>query len=46
MFDQIRRVADELTNGKKKEHDELTDQVIYGMIYEACGDRNGTINLD
>jgi hypothetical protein len=37
-------VANELTEGKK-ESEGIDDEVIYGMIYEACGDRNGAINL-
>ena len=41
-FYDLRRVADELGEGKKEEID---DEVIYGMIYEACGDRKGVINL-
>jgi len=36
-------VADELSEGKK-ESEEISDDVIKGMIYEACGDRNGVIN--
>jgi centrin-1 len=43
-FYDLRRVADELSEGKK-ESDEISDEVIFGMIYEACGDRKGTINL-
>ena len=43
-FYDLRRVADELTEGKK-ESEEIPDEVIFGMIYEACGDRKGTINL-
>ena len=43
-FKDLRRVADELSEGKK-ESDDISDEVIYGMIYEACGDRNGKINL-
>ena len=40
----LRRVADELSEGKK-DAEEISDEVIYGMIYEATGDRNGTVNL-
>ena len=40
----MRRVADELTEGKQ-ESDEISNDVVYGMIYEACGDKNGAINL-
>ena len=43
-FYDLRRVADELSEGKK-ESEEIPDEVIFGMIYEACGDRKGTINL-
>ena len=43
-FWDLRRVADELSEGKK-ESEAIDNEVIYGMIYEACGDRNGTINL-
>ena len=43
-FYDLRRVADELSEGKK-ESEYIDNEVIYGMIYEACGDRNGTINL-
>ena len=43
-FYDLRRVADELAEGKK-EGDEISDEIIKGMIYEACGDRNGTVNL-
>ena len=40
----MRRVADELSEGKK-EGDDISDEVIFGMLYEACGDRNGKVNL-
>ncbi len=40
----MRRVGDELAEGKK-DADEISDEVIYGMLYEACGDRNGKVNL-
>ena len=43
-FYDLRRVADELSEGKK-ESEVIDNEVIYGMIYEACGDRKGTINL-
>ena len=43
-FDDLRRVANELTEGKK-ESDEIDNEVIFGMIYEACGDRKGAINM-
>jgi centrin-1 len=43
-FYDLRRVADELSEGKK-ESEEISDEVIFGMIYEACGDRKGVINL-
>ena len=43
-FYDLRRVASELTEGMKKDK-EISDETIYGMIYEACGDRNGTINM-
>ena len=43
-FYDLRRVADELSEGKK-ESEEINDEVILGMIYEACGDRKGVINL-
>ena len=39
----MRRVANELTEGKK-EHEQISEETIYGMIYEACGDRKGVIN--
>ena len=45
----VRRVADELVSntGKKKEkHDDISDDAIYGMMYEACGDKNGSINIE
>jgi hypothetical protein len=29
----------------KKEAEEISDEIIFGMIYEACGDRNGKVNL-
>jgi hypothetical protein len=37
-------VADELSEGKK-DSDDISDEVIFGMIYESCGDRNGKVNL-
>ena len=40
----MRRVADELNEGKK-EGDDISDEVIFGMLYEACGDRSGKVNL-
>ncbi len=40
----MRRVANELSEGKK-ESEEISDEVVLGMIYEACGDRKGAINL-
>ena len=43
-YHDLRRVANELTEGKK-ESDEIDDEIIYGMIYEACGDRKGSVNL-
>ena len=43
-FYDLRRVADELSEGKK-DSDDISDEVIFGMIYEACGDRNGKVNL-
>ena len=43
-FYDLRRVATELTEGKKDEED-ISDEVLYGMIYEACGDRKGDVNL-
>ena len=43
-FYDLRRVANELSEGKN-EADDISDEVIYGMIYEACGDRNGKVNL-
>ena len=43
-FYDLRRVADELSEGKKAE-EEISNDVIYGMMYEACGDRNGKVNL-
>ena len=43
-FDDLRRVANELTEGKK-ESEEISDDIVYGMIYEACGDKNGAINM-
>ena len=43
-FYDLRRVGDELAEGQK-ETDEISDEIIKGMIYEACGDRNGKVNL-
>ena len=43
-FYDLRRVADELSEGKK-DSDDISDEVIFGMIYESCGDRNGKVNL-
>ena len=40
----MRRVGDELAEGKK-DADDISDEVISGMLYEACGDRNGKVNL-
>lgn len=40
----MRRVANELTEGKKEEEG-FSNDIIYGMIYEACGDKQGSINL-
>ena len=37
-------MADELSEGKNNS-DDISDEIIKGMIYEACGDRNGTVNL-
>ena len=46
-FYDLRRVANELAEGhSKKESAEIPDEVIYGMIYEACGDRNGSVSLE
>ena len=36
-FADMRRVATELTEGKKKDQ-EIKDDVIWGMLYEACGE--------
>ena len=43
-FNDLRRVATELTEGKKKDQ-EIKDEVIRGMLYEATGDRDGKVNL-
>ena len=44
-FEELRRVADELMEGKKEE-DQIPDEVIYGMIYEATGDTKGELGLE
>ena len=44
-YEELRRVANELMEGKKEE-DQIPDDVIFGMIYEACGDKNGAIGLE
>ena len=36
-FDDMRRVATELTEGKKKDQ-EIKDDIIWGMLYEATGE--------
>ena len=42
----MRRVGNELSeSGRRNDTQEIPDEVIYGMIYEACGDRNGIINV-
>ncbi len=43
-FADLRRVATELTEGKKKDQ-EIKDEVVRGMLYEATGDRDGKVNL-
>ncbi|TNV75823.1 hypothetical protein FGO68_gene5355 [Halteria grandinella] len=40
----LKRVADELNEGKKDD-DSVNEDVLKGMMYEACGDVNGKINL-
>ena len=37
QYNDMRRVANELTEGKKKDQ-EIKDDVIWGMLYEACGE--------
>jgi len=39
----LRRVANELS--EVKEELDISDEYLRGMIYEACGDRNGKVNL-